>query len=232
MARQKPTYNSRQVLELAIEVDKAQGFIKSGFGYYNYDDDTRVNDNKTQILNYMQGAEEMPAISEDTVAQADKIIDEFQQELIAKKMMGTINDFEQSVLNSIGNETTDGFGVAVLASLPNSFRVMQKRQGLDTFFDEHRATSEFIGKIGERLKFPVYIKDVKFIAKYSIHLVTCLDTNGNICKFFFNREPDIAGILEGKDVFLTGKVKTHDVSKFSNCKETVFNYVKIEEIKG
>jgi len=31
---------------------------------------------------------------------------------------------------------------------------------------------------------------------------------------------------------LTGKVKTHDVSKFSNCKETVFNYVKINEIKG
>jgi hypothetical protein len=62
--------------------------------------------------------------------------------------------------------------------------------------------------------------------------VTCLDTKGNICKFFFNREPDIAGILEGKDVILTGKVKTHDVSKFSNCKETVFNYVKINEIKG
>ena len=229
MARQKPTYNTRQVLELAIEVDKAQGFVKSGYGYFDHEKDVRVNDNKTQILNFMQGAEEMPTISEDTVAQADKIVDEFKNELISKKLMGTINDFEQSVLNSIGNETTDGFGVAVIASLPNSFRVLQKRQGLDTFFDEHRATSEFIGKIGERMKFAVNIKDVKFIAKFNIHLVTCLDKQGNICKFFFNREPDIAGILEGKDVFLTGKVKTHDVSKFSNCKETVFNYVKIEQ---
>ena len=35
--------------------------------------------------------------------------------------------------------------------------------------------------------------------------------------------------LEGKKVLLTGKVKTHDISKFSNCKETVMNYVKIEE---
>lgn len=229
MARaQKVTYDTRQVLELAIEVDKAQGFIKSGFGYHDWEADKRVNDNKTQILNYMQGAEEMPAISEDTVAQADKIVDEFQHELIAKKMMGTINDFEQSVLNSIGSEYTDGFGVAVIASLPNSFRVLQKRQGLDTFFDEHRKTSEFVGKIGERMRFPAHIQDVKFIAKYSIHLVTCLTTQGNIVKFFFNREPDIAGILEGRDVIMTGKVKTHDVSKFSNCKETVFNYVKIE----
>ena len=230
MARQKPQYNTRQVLELAIAVDKAQGFIKSGYGYFDHEADKRVNDNKTCILNFMQGVEDAEnfTITEECVEQADKIIHEFQHELIAKKMMGTINDFEKSVLNSIGGETTDGFGVAVIASLPNSFRVLQKRQSLDSWFDEHRKTSEFIGKIGERLKFPVHIRDVKFIAKFGIHLVTCVDKQGNLCKFFFNREPDIAGILEGTDVMLTGKVKTHDVSKFSNCKETVFNYVKIE----
>jgi len=229
MARQKPTYNTKQVLELAIEVDKKQGFIKSGFGYFDRESDKRVNDNKTQILNFMQGSEEMPKISKDTVSKAKKIINEFQQELIAKKMMGTLNDFEQSVLNSLGNETTDTFGVAVIASLPNSFRVLQKRQGLDNFFDKHRKTSEFVGKIGERLRFPCFIKDVKFIAKYNIHLVTCLTEENNIIKFFFNREPDIQGILEGEHVILTGKVKTHDTSKFSQCKETVFNYVKIEQ---
>ena len=37
MSRQKPQYNSRQVLELAIEVDKTQGFIKSGFGYFDHE---------------------------------------------------------------------------------------------------------------------------------------------------------------------------------------------------
>ena len=143
--------------------------------------------------------------------------------------MGLLNDFEQSVLNAIGNPTTDTFGVAVIASLPNSFRVLQKRQGLDDFFEQNRKTSNFVGKIGERLKFAVDVKDVKFIAKFNIHLVTCINGDGNIVKFFFNREPDIAGILEGKKVMLTGKVKTHDVSKFSQCKETVLNYVKIEQ---
>lgn len=234
MARQKQQYNTRQVLELAIAVDAKQGFIKSGFGYYNRENEKQVYDNKTCILNFMQGvdgAEEF-TITQDCVEQADKIVDEFKHELIAKKMMGNINDFEGNVLRCLSDEAVDGFGVAILASLPNSFRVLSKRQGLDDFFDQHRKTSEFIGKPGERLMFQVNIKDVKFIAKYSIHLVTCLDNNGNICKFFFNREPDIAGILEGKDVMLTGKVKTHDVSKFSNCKETVFNYVKINEIKG
>ena len=229
MARQKAQYNTRQVLELAIEVDKAQGFIKSGYGYFDHEADKRVDDNKTTILNMLEGASDMMSISKDTVAKADKIVDEFKQELIAKKLAGSINDFESNVLQSIGNETVEKFGVAVLASLPNSFRVLQKRQGLDDFFDEHRSTSEFVGKIGERLRFPCFIKDVKFIAKYNIHLVTCLTKEKNIVKFFFNREPDIQGIMEGKDVILTGKVKTHDVSKFSQCKETVFNYVKIEQ---
>lgn len=230
MARQKAQYNTRQVLELAIEVDKAQGFIKSGYGYFDHEADKRVDDNKTTILNMLEGATDLMKISEGTVATADKIVDEFKQELIAKKLAGSINDFESNVLQSIGNETVEKFGVAVLASLPNSFRVLQKRQGLDDFFDEHRSTSEFVGKIGERLRFPCFIKDVKFIAKYNIHLVTCLTKEKNIVKFFFNREPDIQGIIEGQDVMLTGKVKTHDVSKFSQCKETVFNYVKIEQV--
>lgn len=231
MARQKPQFDSRQVLELAIEVDKKQGFIKSGFGFFDHETQKRVNDNKTCILNFMQSlpdAEDI-VISDSTKKEADKIIDEFKQELVSKKLMGLLNDFEQSVLNAIGSPTTDTFGVAVIASLPNSFRVLQKRQGLDEFFEQNRKTSNFVGKIGERLKFAVDVKDVKFIAKFNIHLVTCINGDGNIVKFFFNREPDIQGILEGKKVMLTGKVKTHDISKFSQCKETVFNYVKIEQ---
>jgi len=231
MARQKPQYNSRQVLELAIEVDKQQGFIKSGFGYFDQENQIRVDDNKTCILNFVQGLDTAKdiTISEQSKLEAEKITSEFHNELVTKKLMGTLNDFEQSVLNAIGNKNTDNFGVAVIASLPNSFRVLQKRQGLNDFFDDNRNTSEFVGKVGERLKFAVDVKDVKFIAKFNIHLVTCINGDGNIVKFFFNREPDIAGILEGKHVMLTGKVKTHDVSKFSNCKETVFNYVKIEQ---
>jgi hypothetical protein len=229
MARQKAQYNTRQVLELAIEVDKAQGFIKSGYGYFDHDADKQVYDNKTAILNMLEGTSDMMTISDETVKEADTIINSFKEELIAKKLSSTINDFEQNVLNNLSNETVEKFGVAVLASLPNSFRVLQKRQGLDDFFDTHRKSSEFVGKIGERLRFPCFIKDVKFIAKYNIHLVTCLTKDKNIVKFFFNREPDIQGIIEGKDVVLTGKVKTHDISKFSQCKETVFNYVKIEQ---
>ena len=105
MARQKAQYNTRQVLELAIEVDKAQGFIKSGFGYFDHEADKHVYDNKTAILNMLEGATDMMPISKTSVTEANKIVDEFKQELIAKKLAGSINDFESNVLQSIGNET-------------------------------------------------------------------------------------------------------------------------------
>jgi hypothetical protein len=230
MKKQRYEYSVEQVLELAVFVDNAQGFVKSGYGYYDHENEHMINDNKTTIFNYMSGAEgfDMPEVTDSVRERAQEIREHFRTNLVAKKLMGTLNSFEDSVMKAVGNETTDNFGISVIASLPNSYRVAAKRQGLEDWFDAMRDKSEFVGKIGERMRFAALVKDVKFIAKYGIHLVTCVDTDENIVKFFFSKEPDIAGLLEGKDVILTGKVKTHDVSKFSQCKETVINYVKIE----
>jgi hypothetical protein len=231
MKTKRPEYNVVQALELAVYVDDMQGFVKSGYGYHDYERNVQVFDNKTTIWNYLTGQENfaMPEISEKQKAQAKEIREHFKDNLVAKKLMGTLNSFETSVMSAIGNESTDNFGLSVIASLPNSYRVAAKRDALDNWFDDLRDKSEFVGKIGERRRFAALIKDVKFIAKFGIHLVTCVDENDNIVKFFFNKEPDIAGLLEGKQVILTGKVKTHDVSKFSKCNETVFNYVRVEE---
>lgn len=231
MAKQRTVYDIDQVLQLAVIVDDQQGFVKSGFGYYDYETDSMVHDNKTTIFNYMQGVEgyEMPEITDTVRERAMAVKNYFRDELVAKKLMGTLNNFEESVMKAVSGETTDSFGVSVIASLPNSRRVAEQRQNLDDWFDSMRNKSEFVGSPGERLRFSALVKDVKYIAKYGIHLVTCVDENDNIVKFFFNKEPDIAGLLEGRSVVLTGKIKQHDVSKFSQCKETVINYVKIQE---
>lgn len=231
MAKQRTLYNTTQVLQLAIIVDSAQGFIKSGYGYYDHESSAHVYDNKTTISSYLNGVEDcvMPDISDSVKEQAESIRESFRQELVAKKLMGTLNSFEENVLKVITDNECDNFGVSILASLPNSFRVHQKRTSIDEWFQDMRAKSEFVGTPGERIRFSALIKDVKFIAKYGIHLVTGVTEEENIIKFFFSKEPDIAGLLEGRSVIITGKVKQHDVSKFSDCKETVINYVKVEE---
>jgi hypothetical protein len=224
----KNTYDTDRVLALAVAVDSRQGFIKSGFGFYDHATRLQTLDNKTAIIRVLEGVDPEISATDSDLALVEEIKTSFKEELIAKKLMNKIVGFEESVLSVISADKVDAFGISILASLPNSFRVQQKRQDLENWFDSHRATSEFVGKIGDRLRFDVEVKDVKFIAKFGIHLVTCVNNDGNIVKFFFNREPDIGGLIEGKRMILTGKVKTHDVSKFSQCKETVLNYVKLE----
>ena len=229
MKKSETVYNVDQALQLSVYVDNQQGFIKSGFGFYDSDRGEETKDNKTAIFQYMNGTVDMPEITDQQKERAVEIREYFKGTLVAKKLMGTLNSFEDGVIKSIGNNETNSFGVIVIASLPNSLRISKKRDDLDNWFDDLRDKSEFIGKRGERLRFGVYVRDVKFIAKYGIHLVTCVDKDENIVKFFFSKEPDIAGLLEGRNVILTGKVKQHDVSKFSQCKETVINYVRVEE---
>jgi tetrahydromethanopterin S-methyltransferase subunit F len=229
MKKSETVYNVDQALQLSVYVDDQQGFIKSGFGFYDSDRGEETKDNKTAIFQYMNGTVDMPEITDQQKERAVEIREYFKGTLVAKKLMGTLNSFEDGVIKSIGNNETNSFGISVIASLPNSLRISKKRDDLDNWFDDLRDKSEFIGKRGERLRFGVYVRDVKFIAKYGIHLVTCVDKEENIVKFFFSKEPDIAGLLEGRNVILTGKVKQHDVSKFSQCKETVINYVRVEE---
>jgi len=226
------SFNVDQAIQFAIIIDDQQGFIKSGYGYYDRENQVTIHDNKTCLTNFFLGESdiEYPEISDSIKKRSAKLKQHFRDSLIGKKLMGTLNSFEESVMRVVSSDSTDKFGLSIVASLPNSLRVAQKRDSLDQWFDDLRDKSEFLGNPGERIQFNVRIRDVKFIAKYGIHLVTGSTSDDDIIKFFFSKEPDIVGLLEGKEVSITGKVKQHDISKFSQCKETVINYVKVQEI--
>ena len=96
MKKQRPLYNTDQVLELAIVVDSNQGFVKSGHGYFDRENDIHVYDNKTAIMQYIQGDVDMPEINKDIQKDAAKIKESFRDELIAKKLMGRLNTFRKA----------------------------------------------------------------------------------------------------------------------------------------
>ena len=50
----KKKYDIIEVMTLAIAVDEHQGFIKSGYGYHDYDKKSNVFDNKTAIARILQ----------------------------------------------------------------------------------------------------------------------------------------------------------------------------------
>lgn len=227
----KAKHNLMTVLELALAVDEAQGFIKSGYGYYDFQNEKEILDNKTAIIRILSnhpGAPDITVTDEHRTA-AQELKEYFDSLTVMKKITGKINGFEDQVGKILNVEEVDNYGLAVLASLPNSLRIQKQRDELEEWFDEKRHNSEYVGHVGKRGKFSVYIKDVKFIAKYGIHLVTGIVDDKNLIKFFWNKDPDISSMITGRTLSITAFVKEQSVSKFSNCKETVVNRVKIEE---
>jgi hypothetical protein len=61
-------------------------------------------------------------------------------------------------------------------------------------------------------------------------LVTAVEGQSNLIKFFWSKDPDVSDLLVGREFNVTGLVKEQSVSKFSNCKETVINRVRLEKI--
>lgn len=227
----KKTYAKLDVVATAIAVDEAQGFIKSGYGYYDFDKELNVLDNKTACIQLLNNDPHAPTIevTEAHREEATELVDYFDSLIVMKKVTGSVTGFEDTVGKILNNDKIDNYGLSVIASLPNSLRIQKQRDDMDDFYEELRPNCDFVGEINTRGKFKVFIKDVKYIAKYGIHLVTGVVDEKNLIKFFWNKEPDISNILTGNVLMVTGFVKEQSVSKFSKCKETVINRVKIEK---
>ena len=227
----KKRFEIMEVLTLAIAVDEAQGFIKSGYGYYDHENEKEILDNKTTISRVLNNYPDAPQIkiTDEHRQRAQELKDYFDGVIVMKKLTGDVNGFEDSVGKIINGNGVDNYGVSVLASLPNSLRIQKQRDDMDEFYDNLRNVSEYVGSTGKRSRFKLFIKDVKYIAKYNIHLVTCVEGEQNLVKFFWNKDPDVSDLIVGKTMTVTGFVKEQSISKFSKCKETVINRVKITE---
>jgi hypothetical protein len=227
----KKLYDIMEALAVAIAVDRTQGFIKSGSGYYDFERKVSVHDNKTSIQKILDKADHLDIkVTPEDREQATNTKEYFDSLLVMKKVTGSINGFEDTVGKVLNGSQVDVYGLSILASLPNSMRIQRQRDEMSDFYDNARHNSNYIGTIGQRCKFRVYIKDIKFIAKFSIHLVTAVEGQSNLIKFFWSKDPDVSDLLVGREFNVTGFVKEQSVSKFSNCKETVINRVRLEKI--
>ena len=61
----KTVYNTDAVLALSVAIDRQQGFIKSGFGYYDYNTSKHVHDNKTAIAMALSVTEQTVDVTDE-----------------------------------------------------------------------------------------------------------------------------------------------------------------------
>lgn len=228
---ENPQFDTRQILELAVAVNRKQGFVKSGYGHTITNDDNGkylpenewkvIEDNKTVIHNHLKGKMKVRVTAKDK-EMADDMLSHYKG-LAMKKLSGETNDFENNALMYTDAEKVDRLGVAIIASLPKSYKSdIRTRAIVDDAED-----SEYVGILKKRGKFTIKVRDTR---QFDFgRLVICIEGDANIIKFFFNKDLKENGIAIGKVLNITGYVKDQSVSKYSKLKETVLNRVKVEK---
>lgn len=220
-------YKAVDVLALAIDVYKQQGFIRSGEGYSKIQDDDSVietKDNKTLVLDAIK--ENMKAV-DSSQNEAQTIMDKFNGRFMLKKLQGGLTNFEKSVSESFLTPILNNFNVSVIASIPHMNEIDKKRQVIRDKIEDLRFKSEFFGELRKRYDLTVDVLDVKFIQSTGVYMITAVREDKDIIKFWWRDQPDISDIIDGKTINIRGTVHKHEDSKYSNAKETMVNRVKI-----
>lgn len=232
-------YTPAEILAISFEVFDKQGFIKSGYGYKQptntVDEDGNqiyedIKDNKTVIIQTVKNFNGKYIPNQKYVDQAVAEIDRINGKLMLKKMCGGLSNFEGGLVKAI-EEDVNNFHVSILASVPNSLKIDTKREALNDRLAQLKHTSQYVGKKGVRYDIDVDVIDVKFIQSSDVYMITCVSDNRDIVKFWWREQPDLTDIIEGKTITIRGTVKSQELSKYSNAKETLFNRVKLTLVK-
>jgi len=246
------TYPIMDAMAVAVSVDRVQGFVKSGLGYYDNERDVKVDDNRTMALRTLRvmhgkmnrhdsdGNEHyVVEPTDEDRAKAKEIMEYFDQILLMDKMgdnlvkqgkNGVVNSYNLELSRVFDKEDVDvGKELAMIVSLPNSRRIATKRDEMDAFYAEHRNRG-YISDVKQRIKVTANVVDVKYIPRHSIHLATIVTPEGKVGKFFMNdKMSDLAKSITGTDVTFVGTVKKQEVNEHTGCQETVFNRVKFQD---
>lgn len=224
-------YTVLDALAFAIEVHEDQGFIKSGHGVTRYNEDgtleIKVPDNKTRILEFIR-EEKRP--KKEFLDKANIMLDRINGKLMLKKLTSSVNSFELSLIKVL-SEDLNKFAVSLIASMPNSITIDDKREALQDKMNKIKHSSVYFGKKGVRYELDVDVLDVKFIQSSDVYMITTLYKDRDIIKFWWREQPDISDIIMDKTISIKATVKTHELSKFSGANETLVNRVKITNTK-
>jgi hypothetical protein len=249
-------YPIMDVIAVAVAVDNAQGFVKSGRGRKNATGQP-VYDNRTvslHTLRYMHrksiNPESLVSVIMPTDAdreQAQEIFDHFAEIIVMAKLSDTLtsrtrdgrkNEFTLTLSEIFAAKMADtSKELAMVVSLPNSRRVSEKRAIMSEFYGANRANG-YVGTLKARVKLSGRVMDVKYVpqrGRYGkrsprIHFATVMTTENKIVSFMMNDKlSGLADKIDGTDITFVGTVKEQEINVHTLCQYTLLNRLKIEQ---
>jgi hypothetical protein len=132
-----------------------------------------------------------------------------------------IADFQNTLTNLVMQEECTMSDAGLMAFLPAMVRQIQARQVREEEIATLSVSSEYIGKIGEKVKITLSIMTVRFVQQFNCWSVTGKDSNGNLISFLTSKEECT------RDGVYTAKVKRTEPCRYNNgAKVTTLNFVK------
>ena len=219
--------DSRTLVALAFAAQRVNGAMYKDTLFFDTEKDAVVEvvPNKTLMFNSFAiepGSNPELVPTDEDFAQADAAISAIQGDVLVKKLADRrVSDFIFSLSEAIGQSTCTQRDCGLVAFVPKTYAGMLERQAKDEAKFGLAVTSEYLGRVGEKIQLDFTLIDSRYLQQYNCYSATGHDGNGNMVNFLTAHQ----GLA--KSGRITGKVKRIEISQYHNgAKITQLNFVK------
>jgi hypothetical protein len=211
-------YDTMLVLSAACAAQRVNGnkYIKYDIEKNNFvndkDEVVKYTTNRALVETYIEQPEHIMDIDREM---AEKVRSYWNGKTFKLLTGEYMSDFDRNMLTLMQKETvTEGYDVAVLASMPNSY---QKNLKLDER-DRRVKYSQggYVGTVGERVNIQVEVLKCVFSQKWFTHFVTGITSSDQAVFFSYKEQVTVGNVLN-----IAGTVKRQDNN------QTQLNRVKV-----
>ena len=218
---------SRELVALAFAAQRMNGDLHRDNRYFDPEKDAFVEvvPNKTLMFNsfaFEPGSNPELVPTDEDRAQADAAITAIQGDVLIKKLADRrVSDFQFNLSEAISQPTCTQRDCGLVAFVPKTYAGMLERQEKDEAKIGLASTSEYLGRVGEKIQLDFALIDSKYLQQYNCYSVTGHDGNGNMVSFLTAHQ----GLAQSGRI--AGKIKRIEVSQYHNgAKVTQLNFVK------
>jgi hypothetical protein len=180
---------SRELVALAFAAQRMNGGLHRDNRYFDPEKDAFVEvvPNKTLMFNsfaFEPGSNPELVPTDEDRAQADAAITAIQGDVLIKKLADRrVSDFQFNLSEAISQPTCTQRDCGLVAFVPKTYAGMLERQEKDEAKIGLASTSEYLGRVGEKIQLDFALIDSKYLQQYNCYSVTGHDGNGNMVSF-------------------------------------------------
>lgn len=219
--RQLRTIAVRDLAALAFMAQRMNGTLHRDNRVFDAEsqDWREVTPNK-EIMRENFGLDVRP--SQEDYDQADAAMSAVQGDAVLRILKGQpMNDFTRSLVELTKQETATERDCGIMAFLPRTYIAQQAREARDLEITSFANTSEYLGRVGDKVTVDFVMIDKRYLQQYNCWSVFGRDAAGNGVGFLTQHE-NLA--RSGR---IQGKVKRVQQDQYrGGAKVTGLNYVK------